>query len=120
MKRFIIHLAANAGALYLITRLLEGSFAITGGIKGYLIAALIIGVVNALVKPVLKLLSLPFVILTLGLFSIVINVVMLILSRYILNAFAIEGVSMQISNLPTYLYVALLLSLANMIVHSFK
>jgi putative membrane protein len=54
-----------------------------GVVLAYLFIALIFGVVNALVKPVVSLLSLPLTILTLGLFTIVINAAMLYLTSWL-------------------------------------
>ena len=49
--------------------------------------ALIFGVVNFLVKPVVKLLSLPLLILTLGLFTLVVNALMLLLTSWLADQF---------------------------------
>lgn len=54
-----------------------------GNIASYLFVGLIFGIVNALVKPVVSLLSLPLTILTLGLFTIVINAGMLMLTSWL-------------------------------------
>lgn len=75
---FIIRLLVNALALYLLTRVYGGvSFAAGADLVSILIAALVMGIVNALVRPVLLLLSLPVNILTLGLFTLVVNGVVL-------------------------------------------
>jgi putative membrane protein len=58
----------------------------------YLWIALIFGVVNAIVGPVLRLLSLPFVLLTLGLFLIVINAVLLGLTAALTDRLTIDGI----------------------------
>lgn len=85
--RFLIWVVVNAGALAVAAWVLEG---IRVGGKTteeqavtLIIVALIFGVVNAIVEPVVKLLSLPFIILTLGLFLIVINALMLLLTSWI-------------------------------------
>ncbi|PNY80413.1 phage holin family protein [Deinococcus koreensis] len=77
---FIIRLLVNALALYLLTRVYVGvSFAPGADLVGILIAAFVMGIVNALVRPVLLLLSLPINLLTLGLFTLVVNGVVLYL-----------------------------------------
>ncbi len=58
----------------------------------YLWIALIFGVVNAIVGPVLRLLSLPFVLLTLGLFLLVINAVLLALTAGLTDRLTIDGI----------------------------
>ena len=62
----------------------------------YLWIALIFGVVNAIVGPVLRLLSLPFVLLTLGLFLLVINAALLGLTAALTNRLSIDGVGTAI------------------------
>lgn len=75
---FILRLLVNAVALYLLTRVYGGvSFAQGTDIVNILIAALVMGIVNALIRPVLLLLSLPVNVLTLGLFTLVVNGVVL-------------------------------------------
>ncbi|WP_295814600.1 phage holin family protein [uncultured Deinococcus sp.] len=77
---FIIRLLVNALALYLLTQVYGGvSFAPGADVVGVLIAALVMGIVNALIRPVLLLLSLPVNVLTLGLFTLVVNGVVLYL-----------------------------------------
>lgn len=75
---FLIRLLVNALALYLVTRVYAGvSFEPGADVLGILLAALVLGIVNALVRPVLLLLSLPVNLLTLGLFTLVVNGVVL-------------------------------------------
>ena len=78
MTRLIIRWLINAAALWAAARLVSGI-----GYEGWpalLIVALIFGLVNALIRPILKLLTCPLQILTLGLFTIVINALMLLTS----------------------------------------
>jgi putative membrane protein len=72
MTRFIVRLAINAIALFLAVWLLPG-LGLTGGAVSLLWVALIFGVVNALLGPLLKFLSCGLIVLTLGLFTLVIN-----------------------------------------------
>jgi len=75
---FLIRLLVNALALYLVTRVYGGvAFAPGTGVLSILLAALVLGIVNALIRPVLLLLSLPVNLLTLGLFTLVVNGVVL-------------------------------------------
>ena len=77
MQNFIIKLLLNALALWLTTRLYGGVYFERGGVWDVLFAALALGLVNALIRPVLLLLSLPVTVLTLGLFTLVVNGVVL-------------------------------------------
>lgn len=83
--RFVIRLIVNAAALWVAIRWVPGiSFA--GDEVALLLVALVFGVVNAVVRPVLTLLSLPFLILTLGLFTFVLNALMLWLTSALSGA----------------------------------
>lgn len=75
---FLIRLLVNALALYLVSRTYAGvSFAPGADVGSILLAALVLGIVNALIRPVLLLLSLPVNLLTLGLFTLVVNGIVL-------------------------------------------
>ncbi|MCC7523060.1 phage holin family protein [Candidatus Uhrbacteria bacterium] len=86
---FLVRLVLNALALMLVAYLIPGI-----GLSGFgtaVIAALVIGLVNALVRPLVELLSLPVTILTLGLFSLVINAAMFGLAAWFVPGFTIVG-----------------------------
>ncbi|KQR40880.1 phage holin family protein [Deinococcus sp. Leaf326] len=75
---FVIRLLVSALALYLLTQVYSGVYFVPGsGAGSVVIAALVMGVVNALIRPVLLLLSLPVNVLTLGLFTLIVNGVVL-------------------------------------------
>lgn len=77
MRNFLIKLLLNAAALWLTTRVYSGVYFENGGAFNVLLAALVLGLVNALIRPLLLLLSLPVTVLTLGLFTLVVNGVVL-------------------------------------------
>jgi putative membrane protein len=89
--RFILRLLANMGALAVATWLLSG-IALTapttkGKVLTLLVVALIFGIVNAIVKPIFTLVTAIAVVLTLGLFLIVINALMLWLTSWVSGLF---------------------------------
>jgi len=90
----IIRLLINAAALYAATRFVDG-ISFTGSSGALLGVALVFGVVNALIKPVIQFFSLPVIFLTLGLFALVINALMLMLtsglSRSLGLGFSVRG-----------------------------
>lgn len=89
MTRFWIRAVFAALGLWVATRLLEG-FRIDG--PGTLVlAAVLLGVCNAVVRPLLVLLTLPVTILTLGLFLLVINAALMGLVALLLPGFSIAG-----------------------------
>ena len=82
---FLIAVLVNAAALWAAVQVLDG-LDFSGEWYQWLILALIFGVVNAVVKPVLKILTFPITIITLGLFLLVINALMLYLTSAIAGA----------------------------------
>ena len=88
MTKFILRLAINAIALYLAAFLLPG-IALNGEPVSILWLALIFGLVNALFRPLLKFLTCPLIILTLGLFTLVINTFLFWLTSMIGRSFGI-------------------------------
>ena len=94
MTKFIIRLAINAVALYVAILIVPG-IALRGSWTEVLWLALIFGLLNALLRPLLTLLTCPLIILTLGLFTIVINTGMLLLTSRIGQAlgfgFSVDG-----------------------------
>jgi len=86
--RFIVRVLISGVALWLAEILLSGMKIVgadtTGGRLGIiLLVALVFGVVNAIVKPIVQVLSIPLYILTLGLFTLVVNALMLMLTAWI-------------------------------------
>ena len=84
---FVLRVLVNAVAIWLATELLSGLQVVGGESTGaralvYLGVALLFGVVNAVVKPLVKVLSFPLYILTLGLFTLVVNALMLMLTGW--------------------------------------
>ncbi|MET9376203.1 phage holin family protein [Streptomyces sp. NPDC003035] len=99
MKNFVVKTLANAGALGVAIWLLQ-DITLTGDSTGkkawtLILVALVFGLVNFLVKPVVKLISLPLFILTLGLITLVINALMLLLTSWLADqldlSFHVEG-----------------------------
>ena len=117
IRRFVLHLLANAAALYFISVMLHGDFAITGGVLGYFVAALIFGLLNSLVKPILKILAFPLMLMTVGLFSFVLNMIVIWLAKYALNVLAFEGIGIHVEHIAAYFYAGLLLAVANFLIH---
>ncbi|RZS89649.1 putative membrane protein [Motilibacter rhizosphaerae] len=74
--RLLVRWLVLAVAIWLATALIPG-IEVRGGAGTYLWVALLFGLVNAVVGPVLRLLALPFTVLTLGLFALVVNAALL-------------------------------------------
>ncbi len=85
---FLLRLAINAVAIWLATVLLSGLTVVAGEgtsstVLVLLLVALVFGLVNAIVKPVVKVIAFPLYILTLGLFTFVVNALMLMLTGWL-------------------------------------
>jgi putative membrane protein len=80
--RFLVRLLVNASALWVATRLVSG-VTYSGGWMRFLAVALVFGIVNAFIRPVAKVLTFPLIIVTLGLFALVVNGLMLWLTSSI-------------------------------------
>ncbi len=107
MKRLLVHLVVSALLLLLVSQLVTGIH--IDGLGSALLAALVLGVVNFLVRPILVLITLPVTILTLGLFLIVVNALMLMLTSALVPGFRVAGF------VPA-LVAAVLLGLFNLVV----
>jgi putative membrane protein len=83
---FLLRLLINAAALWAAIQLVDG-IEHRGSWWSLLFVALVFGLLNASVKPLLKLLSLPIIILTLGLFLFVINALMLLMTGWVSGLF---------------------------------
>ncbi|TDD58243.1 phage holin family protein [Kribbella antibiotica] len=119
MKNLIIRLLANAVALA-IAAWLVGGITLEGATRSkqivtLLIVAAIFGIVNAIVKPIVKLVSLPLLILTLGLLTFVINAAMLALTSWITGKLDVQ---FHVAGFWPALWGALIISVVGMIINA--
>jgi putative membrane protein len=89
MRRILLKWLINALALLVTTYVVKG-IEVTGA-SALLLAAAVLGILNALIRPILIILTLPINIITLGLFTLVINGTMLWLVAVIIKGFVIQG-----------------------------
>ncbi|SDM98050.1 phage holin family protein [Actinacidiphila guanduensis] len=94
MKNFLVKTLANAGALGVATWVIK-DITLTGDstarkVLSLILVALIFGLVNWLVKPVVKVLSFPLFILTLGLITLVVNALMLLLTSWLAGKLSLD------------------------------
>lgn len=115
MKRqffvFVVRWALNALGLWIAVRLLGTGYDnvdVTAGFWGFILAGLIFSVANSLFKPLLVIVSLPAILLTLGLFTIVVNGILVYISLAVS-----PGLSMSFGN---SIITGIILSLINYIV----
>jgi putative membrane protein len=89
MRGTLIRWVVNAGGLLLVSWLFDGIR--VGGVGWAFVAALFLGIMNALIRPVLIVLTLPITVVTLGFFILVINALMLWLTGALLAGFSVDG-----------------------------
>jgi putative membrane protein len=87
--KFLINILATTIAVFVVSQILPG--VILDDITSAFIVAVVLGVLNTFVKPVIKILTLPITILTLGLFSMVINIALLYLTDYLVKGLTLTS-----------------------------
>ena len=108
--KLIIRLLLNAVAVILLAKVLSGV-----NVDTYLtaiIVAVVLSILNLLVKPILIILTLPITILTLGLFLLVINALIILLADKLIDGFSV-------SSIWTAILFSVLLSILQSLLHSF-
>lgn len=98
MKELLFRLLINAVAIYITVWLVPGIRFGDGGVEvgALLVVALIFGIVNAVIKPIVAIFTCPFYVLTLGLFTFIVNALMLLLTDWIaanvgVSEFEVDG-----------------------------
>lgn len=89
MKRLLIHWIIVAASLFVTTRLVDGVH--VASLSALAVAAAVLGLVNALIRPALSLLALPLTVLTLGLFYLVVNALCFGIAAYAVAGFSVTG-----------------------------
>lgn len=87
--RYFLNILISAFAIMIASYLLSGVY-VESFFTGILIA-IVLGLLNAVVKPILVLLTLPITIVTMGLFLWVINVIIIEIAAYLLDGFIVDG-----------------------------
>jgi putative membrane protein len=90
MIRFVLRILIAAAGLWLATVLIPGGVKADGWMT-LLIAGFLLGIVNAIVRPVVTVLTFPLTIITLGLFLLVVNAAMIGLVAWLLKGLVVEG-----------------------------
>src|SRR4051812_49403683 len=85
----IIRLLVTAVVAYLLTKILPGVH--FEGFSGAIIFAIVLALLNLIVKPVLSLFGLPLTIITLGLFALVINALIILIADYFIDSMVVDG-----------------------------
>jgi len=121
VQRALITVAANAAALAVAAALFDGiRIGLPGDTTGedvltLILVGCILGLINAIIAPVAKLLSLPFIILTLGLFLLLVNAAMLWLATELAQAF---DLAFRVDGFWTFVWGGLVIALVVMAVNT--
>jgi putative membrane protein len=118
MKNFVVKTIANAGALGVAVWVLD-KITLTGDSTGkkigtLIVVALLFGLVNFLVKPLVKVLTFPLFILTLGLITLVVNALMLMLTSWLADKF---DLSFHVEGFWTAVLGGLIISIVSWALH---
>ena len=108
MLRLLLNWLMSAISLLIVTRVVPGF--IVRGLSTALLAAIVIGLVNATLGLLLKILTFPLTVLTLGIFWLIINALMLMVASAFVPGFKVQGF------IPAFLG-AIVLSLVNVLLH---
>jgi putative membrane protein len=116
---WIVRLAVNAVALWAAISIVDGLkvAVISGNWVTYVLLGLIFGIVNVFIRPILKLITCPFYILTLGLFSLVVNAILFALTFWI-GARGFINLTTYTPTFWDYFLGALVVSVVSMILYA--
>ena|SRR5580765_5216736 len=113
--RLLIRLIVNAAALWAATQVVTG-VTYHGDVLPFLGVALVFGVVNTLIRPILKLFTFPLIVLTIGVFVLVINALMLWLTSSISSAL---GLGFHVTGFGAAFWGGLVVSLVSLALNFF-
>lgn len=119
MGSLLLRLIINAVALWVAAWIVDGirlGGQGTEAVQTVLIVALIFGVMNALIRPILKLLTCPFYVLTLGLFTFIVNALMLLLTGNIAGEF---GLAFSVANFEAAFWGGIVISVVSFLLSLF-
>ncbi len=103
MRGFVIGTVVTAVAFYILVTLLPGMFGYDGGIVGLLVIAVIFGVINGLLGPIVKAATLPISFMTMGLIGFVVNGALLLATAFVSD---LIGFPLTVGDFPPDLLTA--------------
>lgn len=108
LARFFVRILLNAGAVWIATQLLPG-FQFPANIPLLFSAGVVLAVIFTIVRPILRVLSFPFLILTFGLFNIIINIILLLIADNFIT-------QLTITDFWSLFWASVILGIANSII----
>ena len=115
---FILVLCANAAVFWFLSaEIFVDDFLIEGGVAAYFVLAVIFSFLNAFLLPILKIITFVIEFLTIGLFSLVLNGLLLFLTEESLAFLALDGISFEVNGWIAYLVSGFILVMLNSFLH---
>lgn len=115
MVDILLSIAGNSLGLYFAQYSIE-NFAFLGGWLNYLTAGIFLAVLNFTVKPIIKFISTPLILITFGLFIVVINALMLWITDYVFSFMAIETMTALVLSTVLIGFINLIIGIIHKIV----
>lgn len=97
MKGFVIGTVVTAVAFYILVMLLPSMFGYSGGVVGLLVIAVIFGIINGLIGPIVKAATLPISFMTMGLVGFIVNAALLLATAFVSD---IAGFPLKVGDFP--------------------
>lgn len=116
IRRLILGVILNGLALYGVIYFVPGII-YTGGILFFAAGGAVIGVLNTIIKPIIKLITFPIHLLTMGLSLILLNGVIFWLFEQSLDVLKISNITMDITSIKTYFIAGIVFGIINWISH---
>jgi len=113
LSKLIVQILTNAVAIYVAAEIVSGFTLQENSFVTLLTAGFILGLINYFIKPILKLISAPLILFTLGLFTIVINIAMLLLLDHFMA-------KLEISSLWAAFWAMIVISAVNIFIGAFS
>ena len=123
--KILISVLANAAILFGVAYFLpydtttDSGIVATGGWQLYIAGGIILGLLNVVVRPLLKIVGFPFMLLTFGLFILVINGIILKLLEKAIQASGINGVSYEIHGIVIFAIAVAIFTVFNIVANTF-
>lgn len=118
---FVFHTAATAAVFWALQHmLLVGNFEVSsekGLYFGLILIAIVFGLINTFIKPLIELITLPFRLFSFGLVSFGIHVGMVILLQFVLTHLDVFGTNLTVTGIENYLIAGIVLALTNTVIH---
>ena len=108
----LINIVINGGAFYLLTQVVEG-ISYTGGFKFFLLCGIVLGLINLLIRPLIQIISLPFLFISGALFMVAANVGILRFLSYFFSVAEFRDVTLTFPNWSTYVIGAIVFGIIN-------